>query len=101
MVELASQSLCTGCGACAYVCPYNAIDMKINVIGVVYPIVNEERCITCKRCQNVCPILHPNSYNSPLSAYAAWSANERERQTSASGGIAIEIYKKALDLRKL
>ena len=30
-------------------------------------------------------------------AYAAWSMNEKERETSASGGVAAEMYKWAID----
>ncbi len=98
MIELAEKNLCTGCGACAFVCPREAIDMRENEIGIVYPIIDEEKCISCKKCQKVCPILNPISYHKPQKAYAAWSADEQERRTSASGGIAIEVYKKALEV---
>lgn len=98
MIELAEKNLCTGCGACAFVCPREAIDMRETEIGIVYPIIDEEKCISCKKCQKVCPILNPISYHKPQKAYAAWSADEQERRTSASGGIAIEVYKKALDV---
>lgn len=33
----------------------------------------------------------------PSEAYAAWSSDQDERRTSASGGIATEIYKYALN----
>lgn len=98
MIELAEKNLCTGCGACAFICPQVAIEMKENEIGIIYPIINEEKCISCKRCQKVCSILNPISYHKPQKAYAAWSADEQERRTSASGGIAIEVYKKALEV---
>lgn len=97
MVELAPLELCTGCGACAFVCPESCIQMKENEIGIVFPIVDDTSCINCKRCQKVCPILKPVPYNTPQKAYAAWSADPEERRTSASGGVAAEIYKKALD----
>lgn len=32
-----------------------------------------------------------------VNAYAAWSMNEKERETSASGGVAAEMYKWAID----
>ncbi len=96
MIELASLDLCTGCGACAYVCPKACISMVENEIGVVYPVLDMTICIECKRCQHACPILNPVSFRKSEQAYAAWSTDEKERHTSASGGVAIELYKQAI-----
>lgn len=40
--------------------------------------------------------MNPLEGVTPLNAYAAWSFDSEERSTSASGGIATEIYKYAL-----
>lgn len=96
MIELADKEKCTGCGACAYVCPKSCIRMEENNIHVVYPKIDLDKCIDCKRCQKVCPVLNPIIGNKPQKAYAAWSTNEEERRTSASGGVAAEVYKEAL-----
>lgn len=93
MISLADTDFCTGCGACAFTCPKQCITMKSNEVGVIYPIINHAECISCNRCQKVCPILSPVDYNAPIHAYAAWSSNDCERSTSASGGVAAEIYK--------
>ena len=93
MISLADTDFCTGCGACAFACPKQCISMKSNEIGIIYPVINYTECILCNRCQKVCPILSPVDYNTPIHAYAAWSCNDCERSTSASGGIAAEIYK--------
>lgn len=96
MIKLATPDACTGCGACAFKCSKQCISMKEDTIGQIYPVVNSTCCIECHSCENVCPILHePASYKSKK-AYAAWSNDEEERQTSASGGIAIEMYKYAI-----
>ena len=93
MIQLASNEQCTGCGACSYICPKQCIQMKENNIGVLYPTINPEKCIECHKCEKVCPSINLPSYNYPLKAYAAWSNDSIERKTSASGGIAAEIYK--------
>ncbi len=94
-MEICKKENCTGCGACAFVCPKQCISMKEPDIGVVYPVVDDSVCIKCGSCQGICPQLDKVSYNKPKRAYAAWSADAEERRTSASGGIAAEIYKLA------
>ena len=96
MISLAEKELCTGCGACAFVCPKQCILMKSNEVGVIYPEINHTDCISCNRCQKACPIISPVVRNSPYHAYAAWSCDDEERSTSASGGIASEIYRYSL-----
>lgn len=96
MTQLAAKENCTACGACAYACPKQCITMKEDALGLVYPVIDMVNCILCKRCQKVCPVLTPPEYRKPSNAYAAWSSDEEERRTSASGGIAAEIYKYSL-----
>ena len=96
MIQLASKSLCTGCGACAYKCPKSCIAMRENEYGVIYPHLDSTNCIECHACEKVCPVLNPPSLNAPKKAYAAWSNDPEERRTSASGGIAIELHRHAI-----
>ena len=96
MIQLATKEHCTACGACAFACPKQCIAMKEDNFGVMYPVMDSTNCISCKRCQKVCPILNPPEFRIPRKAYAAWSCDKEERRTSASGGIAAEIYKNSL-----
>lgn len=96
MIKLADKKECTGCGACAFVCAKHSITMKEDEQGCFYPLLDSASCVECGRCQNTCPILKPLSTHAPQVAYAAWSNDDKERETSASGGIAAEIYKYAL-----
>ena len=47
------------CGNCARHCPSGAIQMVPSVSGIPdsprLPVVNEERCIGCGACENLCP----------------------------------------------
>lgn len=95
-IQLAAHDTCTGCGACAFKCPKHCIEMRENEIGMVLPVIETSECIECHSCEKVCPILNMVDSYKPTIAYAAWSNDEEERLTSASGGIAIEMYKHAV-----
>ena len=47
---------CCGCGACADVCEKHAITMKRDKEGFLYPAVDEQKCVSCQRCGQVCPL---------------------------------------------
>lgn len=70
--------------------------MKEDTIGQIYPVIDSIHCIECHSCEKTCPILNEPTPCKPRKAYAAWSNDEEERRTSASGGIAIEMYKYAV-----
>lgn len=93
MVQLAEKNKCTGCGACSYVCPKSCISMSEDEYGALYPKINHDSCIQCRKCVKTCPVLSLPIRNKPREAYAAYSLNSDERLTSASGGVAMEIYK--------
>lgn len=45
---------CCGCTSCYAVCPNGAISMIEDQEGFKYPVVNEEKCVKCFRCVDVC-----------------------------------------------
>ncbi len=47
---------CCGCSACEAICPNYAITMKRDEMGFFYPIIDEQKCISCLRCIGVCPL---------------------------------------------
>lgn len=78
---------CCGCTACESICTQNAIQMKQNKEGFFYPVINENKCIDCGLCTNVCQKTIKTSPNYPIETYAAFSKNEKIRLISSSGGI--------------
>lgn len=50
------RSRCTGCEACANVCPSQAITMQADWRGFKYPHISSKLCIDCGLCQKTCPI---------------------------------------------
>ncbi len=92
-----SKTTCTGCGACSIVCPNNCIKMHRNDIGELEPAINNEQCIHCNICSLVCPQNHPPAFHTPIRCYVAWSKNESDWITSASGGAASAFSRWQLD----
>jgi ferredoxin len=47
---------CCGCSACFAICPQNAICMRPDEEGFLYPMIDREKCIGCRMCLRVCAI---------------------------------------------
>ena len=47
MINIVDSKKCCGCSACSEVCPYNAIIMKPDKEGFLYPSVDKLKCINC------------------------------------------------------
>ena len=89
---------CSGCHACASICPKSCITMKTDKDGFWYPQVNKTDCINCHLCEKVCPILSAlpvSDKNAPV-AYAAYNIDEKTRLESSSGGIFSLLAQKIL-----
>lgn len=53
-----ANDLCTACGACASVCPQDAISMVETPWGMLYANRDGTRCTGCGLCARVCPGWH-------------------------------------------
>lgn len=74
------------------VCPRECIALCVDELDALHPLVDSDKCIECNQCVNVCPANNAVTYHTPKRAFAAWSRDENTRSSSASGGIATEIY---------
>ena len=77
---------CSGCSACYNVCPNNAITMKENFEGFLYPVVDSALCTNCNLCKKTCPNNICNNKNKKTPTCYAVMANNEVRYTSSSGG---------------
>lgn len=87
MINIENKKDCTGCHACANICPKNCISMDRDIEGFIYPIINKSKCIECNLCENVCPLIHEKKINNNPIAFACYNKDELIRKKSSSGGI--------------
>lgn len=81
------QTICTGCGACSQKCPCDAIKMEKNSEGFIFPIIDNDKCVNCGLCVNVCPqIENGKNHKDTLNYYVAMGTDDF-RPEGSSGGV--------------
>lgn len=98
-IEKLDMDNCCGCGSCMQKCPKNAITMKENDEGFLYPVIDKEKCINCGLCEKVCPQLNKIQEigKDYPKAYAMRNKNTDELMKSSSGGIFSVIANYVID----
>ena len=94
MIDIKDPSMCSGCTACASICPHDAISMRPDAMGFLYPQVDIEKCIECGACERVCAFNdhYDTSMNLPQpEVYGARHKDMHEVETSRSGAAFIAI----------
>lgn len=70
------------------ICPNEAITMKSDEDGFIYPTINNNLCVKCGLCKSVCTFQNKSdSGNQPIATYAAINKNKSILTESASGGV--------------
>ena len=87
-----NRNKCTGCHACASICPVNCIDMLTDKEGFWYPEVSAA-CIECGKCIDVCHLFNTEEVTNEPIALACINKNPDIRSTSSSGGVFYELSK--------
>ena len=88
---------CTGCRACEQQCSRNAIAMRADFEGFLYPKIDTEKCNNCGLCEKTCPMLRDDLQNSVLETIAAKNLNKEQILRSASGGVFAAIAEVILE----
>lgn len=94
MIQINNPADCCGCTACASICAHDAITMKPDALGFLYPEVDKEKCVDCGLCEKVCAF--NDHYDTSLNlekplAYGARHKDMNEVETSRSGAAFIAI----------
>lgn len=87
MIELYDKADCTGCSACANICPRGCITMTADSEGFLYPEVNTDICVDCRLCEEVCPMINKPMPHDIKAVYGAKNKDDSVRFTSSSGGM--------------
>ena len=89
---------CCGCGSCKELCPTQAITMKMDEEGYLYPSVNSSLCIECGNCVRHCPVQNHVMLKPEFAQTWVGHHDSKEvRENSSSGGIFYEIASSVLN----
>lgn len=98
MISIIDKTKCCGCSACEQICHVNAIKMKEDDEGFLYPEVCQESCIQCNKCELSCPVLSRNPIENQVRiAFAASSKSNDVLRKSTSGGVSFELAKSIIE----
>lgn len=89
MISIQQTNNCFACGACVDICAKEAICLKENGQGYLYPVVDKKKCVSCGACERVC--IAEKSVKQDIEylpmAYISRSNDKERYNLSASGGI--------------
>ncbi len=96
--KILPEEKCIGCGLCVISCPQQCIMMRRNREGFLYPVINTEECISCKRCEEVCSRRQQAKQTENKALFAAKNKCENDRNNSSSGGVFILLAERILEM---
>lgn len=89
-----SKDKCCGCRACEQLCPKQAITMKMDEEGFLYPSIDKNFCIKCGQCMKVCTFSITNrleNSDKTINAFVGFLKSDVKRARSRSGGIFVAV----------
>ena len=97
MIEITKKENCCGCTACANICPKNAIEMKEDEEGFMYPVIDKNKCVNCGICDKVCPVINKRRIEVKPESYSMRVKNNEVLKKSTSGGFFTPLAKYVLN----
>lgn len=87
------RAACSGCCACASVCPRGAIQMKADGMGFRYPVIDRDLCIKCGLCKRICSFRKATNSPHPEAVIIRFPEYKAKSQ---SGGVGYALMRKAI-----
>ena len=85
-MRLCEPAICTGCMACANICPQKCIRFVPDDEGFLRPEIDDSMCVNCGLCSKFCPQNNPPVFLPDGKAYACWHIDKSILRKSTSGG---------------
>lgn len=99
MISITDPRSCCGCTACQSICPQDAISMKPDSLGFLYPVIDDSKCTKCNLCSKVCSFNDNYKRNevNEVEVYAVRHKDIAEVESSRSGAMFIAITDYVID----
>lgn len=91
------KELCSGCSACYSICPAEAITMREDEEGFLFPYIDEGMCIACGKCKQVCPMNEAKCETENVISCHAVKTTDDILMESSSGGMFTLLANKVLE----
>lgn len=85
MININNQADCCGCTACASICAHDAITMKPDALGFLYPEVDRSKCVDCGLCEKVCAFNDDYDKSLNIDNPLAYAARHKEECSEFKG----------------
>ena len=85
LTDVVDWRLCLGCGACAYICPKDLVQLADFSAEGIRPVVNSHACANCRQCLDTCPAVKSDLHSSDLPSNGQSNGSFRKKWGAVLG----------------